>query len=34
MSLGLTEVYVVFAAAGIVFAAVCLSFTLIFRKKR
>ena len=34
MSLGLTVVYVILAAAGIVFAVVCLSFTLIFRKKR
>ena len=34
VSLGLTVVYVILAAAGIVFAVVCLSFTLIFRKKR
>ena len=34
MSLGLTVVYVVFAAAGIVFAFVCLLFTLIYRNKK
>ena len=34
VSLGLTVVYVILAAAGIVFAIVCLSFTLIFRNKK
>ena len=34
VSLGLTVVYVFLATAGIVFAVVCLAFTVIFRTKR
>ena len=34
VSLGLTVVYVVLATAGIAFAVVCLTFTLIFRRKK
>ena len=34
MSVGLTVVYVILAFAGLLFAVVCLIFTLIFRKKK
>ena len=34
MSLGLTVVYVFLSTAGIMFACVCLAFTVIFRAKR
>ena len=34
VALGLTVLYVILATAGIVFALVCLTFTLIFRKKK
>ena len=34
MSVALTVVYVIFATAGLVFAVLCLVFTLIFRKRR
>ena len=34
MSVALTVVYVIFATAGLVFAVICLAFTLIFRKKK
>ena len=34
VSVGLTVVYVILAFAGLVFAVVCLIFTLIFRKKK
>ena len=34
VSVALTVVYVVFAVAGLVFTAVCLLFTIIFRDKR
>lgn len=34
VSIALTVVYVMLATAGLVFAAVCLIFTLIFRQKR
>ena len=34
VSVALTVVYVVFAVAGLVFTAVCVIFTIIFRKRR
>ena len=34
VSVVLTVVYVILATAGLVFAAVCLIFTLIFRQRR
>ena len=34
MSVGLTVVYVILAIAGLLFAVVCLIFTLLFRKKK
>ena len=34
VSLGLTVLYVFLATAGIVFALVCFTFTLIFRNKK
>ena len=34
VSVALTVVYVVFAVAGLVFTAVCIMFTIIFRERR
>ena len=34
VALGLTVVYLILAVAGVVFATVCLVFTLVFRKRK
>ena len=34
VSVALTAIYVIFAVSGLIFTAVCLIFTIMFRKKR